>query len=69
METVHLKVEGMTCMGCVRSVTNVLTPINGVQDVNVTLETGDVAIRYEADKAAVDQFKSAIEDAGYDVVS
>lgn len=69
METIHLKVEGMTCMGCVRSVKNVLTPIDGVQNVDVTLENGDVAVSYDPAKAKIDNFKSAIEDAGYEVVS
>lgn len=68
MEKVILTVKGMTCMGCVRSVKNVLEPAPGIAEVDVTLENGQVAIAYDAAKARVDQFKEAIRDAGYEVV-
>jgi copper chaperone len=69
METITLNVKGMTCMGCVRSVKNVVEPIEGVSAVDVSLEKGEVTVRYDAGRAEVDAFKAAIEDAGYDVVS
>jgi copper chaperone len=68
METITLNVKGMTCMGCVRSVKNVVEPIEGVSAVDVSLEKGEVTVRYDAGRAKVDAFKAAIEDAGYDVV-
>jgi len=58
----------MTCMGCVRSVKNVLEPIPGVSQVEVVLETGKVTIGYDASKTDTRAFKTAIEDAGYEVV-
>ena len=67
METVTLKVKGMTCMGCVRSVTNVLEPLPGVAQVEVSLEQGQATVRYDAGKAAPAQFKSAIAGAGFEV--
>lgn len=67
MDTVVIKIKGMTCMGCVKSVTNVLQPISGVASVNVSLEQGSATISYDAAQANVSQFKSAIEDAGYEV--
>lgn len=68
MEKITLTVKGMTCMGCVKSVKNVLEPIPGVAGVDITLDNGEVAISYEATKAGIDQFKTAIQDAGYEVV-
>ncbi len=68
MEKITLTVKGMTCMGCVRSVKNVLEPIPGVTGVEVTLENGQVTIDYDPAKSGVDQFKNAINDAGYEVV-
>lgn len=67
METVTLSVKGMSCMGCVKSVKKVLEPIAGVQDVQVSLEDARAIIRYEPGKAAPEQFKAAIRDAGYEV--
>lgn len=68
MDKITLTVKGMTCMGCVKSVKNVLEPIPGVTGVDVTLENGQVAISFDSAKAGVDQFKTAIQDAGYEVV-
>ena len=68
MEKITLTVKGMTCMGCVRSVKNVLEPIPGVTGVDVTLENGQVTIDYDPAKSGVEQFTNAINDAGYEVV-
>lgn len=68
METISLTVKGMTCMGCVGSVKNVLAPLPGVSGVDITLDSGKVAITYDPSRAGVDQFKSAINEAGYEVV-
>lgn len=69
METIVLNVKGMTCMGCVCSVRNVLEPISGVSSVDVALEKGQVAIQYDPVQAGPAQFKAAIEYAGYEVVN
>ncbi|MDO9064192.1 MAG: heavy-metal-associated domain-containing protein [Sulfuricella sp.] len=68
MEKITLTVKGMTCMGCVRSVKNVLEPIPGVAAVDIALESGQAAISFDPAKAGPDQFKAAIQDAGYEVV-
>jgi copper chaperone len=67
MKTVTLTVKGMTCMGCVKSVKNVLEQIPGVSGVDITLDTGQVTISHDATKASLDQFKMAIQDAGYEI--
>ena len=40
METITMNVQGMTCGGCVASVTRVLKAVPGVTDVAVTLQPG-----------------------------
>jgi len=65
METVELKVEGMDCQGCVKSVTRMLTGVPGVQDVDVSLDEGRARITYDPAKAGPTEFKRAIERAGY----
>jgi len=57
-------VTGMTCGHCVASVTEEVSAIPGVQDVQVDLPTGVVAVTSEAplDPAAV---AAAVEEAGY----
>ncbi len=68
MEKITLAVKGMTCMGCVKSVKNVLEPIAGVAGVDIVLDNGQVTISFDPAKAGPDQFKAAIQDAGYEVV-
>jgi len=68
METIVLKVQGMTCGGCVKSVENVLRAVSGVQQVQVSLENANARIDYDAQKTDAAMFKDAIEDAGYEVV-
>jgi copper chaperone len=65
METVTLKVEGMTCGGCVASVTRVLTATPGVADAVVRLDAGSATVTFDPARTSVPALKSAIEDAGY----
>ncbi len=68
MEKITLTVKGMTCMGCVASVKNVLEPIPGVSSVEITLDNGEVVITYDPARTEADQFRNAINDAGYEVI-
>jgi copper chaperone len=68
METLTIGIKGMTCGGCVKSVTNVLQQIKGVSSVDVSLEQNRANITFDPLLAQPAQFKSAIEDAGFDVV-
>jgi copper chaperone len=69
METTTLKIGGMTCQGCVASVTRVLKAINGVSDAQVSLEANEARVTYDANKTSLAALSQAIEDAGYDVRS
>ena len=66
METTVVKISGMTCMGCVNSVKKVLTALDGVQRVDVVLEKAQATIVYDAARAGPGQFRTAIEDAGFE---
>lgn len=69
METAVLKINGMTCTGCVNSVRNILQEIPGVSNVDVSLEQAQAVIQYNAATTNVNQFKDAIKDAGFEVAS
>ncbi len=68
METIQLNIDGMTCGSCVNSVTKVLEAVPGVNQVAVSLEHKRATVTHDPDKAGLAQFKTAVEDAGYDVV-
>jgi copper chaperone len=65
METVELKVEGMDCQGCVKSVTRMLSGVAGVEKVDVSLEQGSAKVTYDPAKSNVAEMKRAVERAGY----
>jgi copper chaperone len=65
METTVLKVGGMTCGGCVNSVTRILKALPGVRAAEVSLERGEARISFDPALASVTQIRGAIEDAGY----
>ncbi|HYL17154.1 MAG TPA: heavy-metal-associated domain-containing protein [Burkholderiales bacterium] len=66
METITLKVNGMTCDGCVRSVTKALKAVPGVGDVEVSLARSEARIAYAPREASVERLKAAIDEAGYE---
>ena len=68
METITLKVGGMSCGGCVASVTRALKSTPGVSDAVVRLDARDATITFDPARTSEGALKSAIEDAGYDVV-
>ena len=61
---VELKIEGMTCGGCVRSVENALRRVPAVSAVAVDLAQGSA--RVEGDRLDAAALVAAVEDAGYD---
>lgn len=68
METITLNVEGMTCGGCVASVTRVLQAVPGVMNVAVTREpAGQATVTFDPAQTQVPALRAAVEDAGYDV--
>ena len=67
MENATLNVTGMTCQGCVASVTRVLKAVPGVSNVNVTLQPGSATVVYDPARTNVDALKAAVQNAGYGV--
>jgi copper chaperone len=60
---VELNVEGMTCMHCVKAVTEALSEVPGVTKVqDVNLEKGTATVEGSPDREAL---VSAVKEAGY----
>jgi len=66
METTVLKVNGMTCGGCVRSVGNVLKAVPGVTSAEVSLEKSEAKVTFDPAVANQAALRKAIKDAGYE---
>ncbi len=67
MQTELMKVTGMTCGGCVSTVTHALQGIDGVGDVKVSLSAGEATVQYDERRTSPDRLKSAVKGAGYGV--
>ncbi|GMA57414.1 copper chaperone [Alicyclobacillus sacchari] len=65
--TTEIAVKGMTCSGCVNSVTKALRAVEGVAGVHVSLEDNRATVTFDDAIVTLEDLKEAIEDAGYDV--
>ncbi|HEY7760660.1 MAG TPA: heavy metal-associated domain-containing protein [Burkholderiales bacterium] len=61
----RLRIEGMTCSGCVRSVKRVLEAVPGVRGVAVSLERGEAVVDFDPGRASAADLLNAVEAAGY----
>ncbi len=66
--TLELGVTGMTCAACVARVEKALNKVPGVLNASVNLATERATVQYIPESASQTQFKTAIRDAGYDVL-
>ncbi|MCM2318582.1 MAG: heavy-metal-associated domain-containing protein [Pseudomonas sp.] len=62
MSTIELSVQEMSCGACVKHVTQALSPLPGVDAVEVDLQAGRVRVSGSPDGAAL---IAALDDAGY----
>jgi copper chaperone len=60
-------ISGMSCGGCVNSVTRVLRSVPGIEPLHV--EVGQAKVRIDPDQATAEAVKKAIERAGFKVVA
>jgi copper chaperone len=65
METVELKVDGMTCGSCQRAVGRVLSGMPGVEGVDVRLSEGAATVRGSGLGGQVRAMVDALAAAGY----
>lgn len=67
MLTEQFRVTGMTCGGCTSKVKNALNAVSGVDDVQVSLASGEAKVQYDEVVTSPDQLKSAVKGAGYGI--
>jgi copper chaperone len=61
-----IKVEGMSCMHCQLRVKKAVEAVEGVQRVDVNLQTKQVTVDYEEGKVNLEKVKAVIREAGYE---
>jgi copper chaperone len=68
MDSSVFTVKGMTCSGCMTKVTNAVTAVDGVNDVDVDISNGELTV-FSDTPVDTEHIKKAIKDVGYEVVS
>lgn len=64
----ELKVEGMSCGHCKAAVEAALKTLDGVNEVEVRLDSGTVVVDYQEGALAEEELMEAVKNAGYQVV-
>ena len=63
--SVELKVDGMTCQACARSVTRKLSGIDGVASASVDLAAGKATVVRDESRASVEDLIAALSQIGF----
>ena len=66
MESTTIKIGGMSCQGCVKNITGVLSALPGVASAEVSLEVNEGKVNFDPAQVSRDALVAAIEDAGFD---
>ncbi len=66
METTLIKIGGMSCGGCVKSITGVLVALPGVVRADVSLEAAQAVVEFDPARVARVALVEAINEAGFD---
>lgn len=64
-----INVGGMGCAGCANTIQDALEILDGVTEAAVDLESDTATVTYNPDAVSSDDFKEAIEEAGYDFLA
>ena len=63
-----LKVEGMTCQHCVKTITDALEKIAGTNKVAVDLDKKEVQVDYNEEKTNLQEISDKIVEVGFELV-
>jgi len=66
-QTATIPVYGMSCEHCVKAVVNALNALNGVKNVEVSLEGKSAKVVYNEELTGLSELESAIIEEGYQV--
>jgi copper chaperone len=67
METLVLKIGGMTCNHCKMKVEKALRTMDGVENVQVDLNTGQATVSFDSAKLRAEDLRTVVSEAGYEI--
>lgn len=68
LKRAKIKIDGMSCQHCVKTVTDAMVDLDGVSQVKVNLKKGEAKIKFEKGRLDLEQLKTAIVTAGFEFV-
>jgi len=69
MATTVLNVPDISCEHCEHTITNALTPVDGVRSVSVDIPAKQVRVDYDEAHVSVDRMKEVLKEEDYPVES
>lgn len=69
MAKTTLSVPDISCEHCERTITEALTPLDGVREVKVDIPGKTVNVEYDDQKVGVERFKNILQEEDYPVAS
>lgn len=69
MAKTTLSVPDISCEHCERTITEALTPLEGVRDVKVDIPAKQVSVDYDESTVDVNKFKAVLQEEEYPVAS
>jgi copper chaperone len=69
MATTVLNVPDISCEHCERTITNALTPVDGIRTVNVDIPARQVRVDYDESVVDVNKMKDVLQEEDYPVDS
>ncbi|XP_059152598.1 copper-transporting ATPase 1-like isoform X2 [Physella acuta] len=64
--TIHLSVEGMTCMSCVRNIESTVSKKDGIKSITVSLEEKKATVSIDQSRIKPLEVEDAINDMGFE---
>ena len=68
MKKTKLKINGMSCQHCVKTVTDALTGLEGVQRAKVNLRKGEAVVHFNELEITTTNLREAITEAGFETL-
>ena len=65
-QTRIIKIDGMTCGGCVASVHSATTDIDGLLTLSIELADNQATVTFDDSATSAEEIAAAIDDAGFD---
>lgn len=69
MAKTTLSVPDISCEHCERTITEALTPLDGVRDVKVDIPSKQVKVEYDEGTVDVNKLKAVLQEEDYPVAS